>query len=183
LRNITGDADVWTVIDDTPESEEAWCLRLSIWKFVKSPDRLPTVQKCGAEWIDTLRQQMALLLNECGIECDVALGRIIRKTGLDDSQMRLPLFAEQEMFPAIRQDTIHQVKGESIDAVLAIGGSRFWNSVITAIESNKTSEDRRLAYVAMTRARHVLCIALPATHFDKHARKWINWGFELAPEP
>jgi superfamily I DNA/RNA helicase len=182
LREITGDADLWRVIDDTPESEEAWRLRLSIWKFVKSPERLPTVQKCGAEWIETLRLQMALLLKECGIEVEIALGRIIRKTGLDDSQMQLPLFAEQETFPTVRQDTIHQVKGESIDAVLAIGSPKFWNSVISAIESNETSEDRRLAYVAMTRARHVLCVALPFRHFDRYSEKWLNWGFELAPE-
>ena len=73
--------------------------------------------------------------------------------------------------------TIHQVKGESIDAVLVLGSAKFWNSVVDTIGSGETSEDRRLAYVAMTRARHVLVVGLPASHFDKHGDKWSAWGF------
>lgn len=41
---------------------------------------------------------------------------------------------------------------------------------------NKNIEDRRLTYVAMTRARHLLVIGLPAKHFDKYAETWTNWG-------
>jgi len=83
----------------------------------------------------------------------------------------------QPLFPAIRQETIHQVKGESIDAVLVLGSTKFWNSVVDSIIKGENSEDRRLAYVAMTRARHLLVVALPATHFDRHTDKWAAWGF------
>ena len=93
--------------------------------------------------------------------------------------MKLPLFEAQTLFPLIRQETIHKVKGESIDAVLVLGSTKFWNSVIVSVVSEKNSEERRLAYVAMTRARHLLAIGLPASHFDKHADKWKSWGFDI----
>lgn len=93
--------------------------------------------------------------------------------------MKLPLFEAKSLFPQIRQETIHKVKGESIDAVLVLGSTKFWNSVIDAVISEKSTEDRRLAYVAMTRARHLLVVGLPASHFDKHADKWKDWGFDI----
>jgi superfamily I DNA/RNA helicase len=96
----------------------------------------------------------------------------------------LPLFEEQKLFPNIRHETIHQVKGESIGAVLVIGSSKFWNSVVTAVQSGINSEDRRLAYVAMTRAKDLLVLSLPSSHYDKHVERWRGWGFETtATEP
>jgi superfamily I DNA/RNA helicase len=67
---------------------------------------------------------------------------------------------------------------ESIGAVLAIGGAKFWNSVATAVVSGINNEDRRLAYVAMTRAKDLLVLSLPSDHFDKHIERWRGWGFE-----
>jgi superfamily I DNA/RNA helicase len=105
------------------------------------------------------------------------MGLKIRRTGLDAYQLALPLFQPKTVFPRIRQETIHQVKGESIDGVLLLGSSKFFNAVVDAIESNENTEERRLAYVAMTRARHALLIGLPASHFDKHVSSWKKWGF------
>lgn len=83
----------------------------------------------------------------------------------------------QPLFPNIRQETIHQVKRESIDAVLVLGSTKFWNAVVNSIVNKETSEDRRLGYVAMTRARHLLIVGLPASHFDAHKDRWTEWGF------
>ena len=69
------------------------------------------------------------------------------------------------------------MKGESTDAVLVLGSSKFWNSVVDSVINDVNSEDRRLAYVAMTRARHLLVVGLSASHYDKHATKWLAWGF------
>jgi len=107
------------------------------------------------------------------------LGTVIKKTGIEDSQSVLPLFKEEALFPAIRQATIHQVKGQTVDAALVIASKKFWDSVVKMAVDNKPDEDRRLAYVAMTRARHTLMVALPADHFDKHQQQWANWGFEI----
>ena len=109
-----------------------------------------------------------------------SLGTTSRGRGLSTGQVALPLFQKRSDFPTVRQDTIHQVKGESIDAVLVIGGSKFWSSVVKAVQNEEDSEDRRLAYVAMTRARHLLLVALPHGHFDRYAETWMGWGFRVA---
>lgn len=128
-----------------------------------------------------LRENLRILIEEIGASNVPNLNNRIKKTGLDDQEMQLPLLETETLFPTIRQETIHQVKGESIDAVLVVGSAKFWNSVVEAVVSDtdsSDSEDRRLAYVAMTRARHLLLIALPASHYDKHIEKWKSWGFQ-----
>ncbi len=181
IREMTPDNDFWDRFDENPESEDSKAVRLEIWRYVKAPTGLPAVSQHGSVWIQDLRQGLTHLMQEIGIQGNLKLGNQIKKTGLNDAQMSLPLFVEKNEFPSVRQDTIHQVKGESIDAVLAVGSSRFWNSVVKAIDNGESTEDRRLAYVAMTRARHLLVVALPSGHFDKHQKKWKKWGFKSLP--
>jgi hypothetical protein len=180
IRVLVEDQDLWDRVDAAPESEEGQKVQLAIWRFVKSDSGLPSVSLTGTQWISQLRKSLAKIVVELGAEAIPNLNLKIKKTGLDEKQMRLPLFEAETLFPAIRQETIHQVKGESIDGVLVIGSSKFWNSVVDAILKgtiSADSEDRRLAYVAMTRARHLLLVALPASHYDKHVDKWKSWGF------
>lgn len=177
VRSLVEDPGLWERVDESPESEDARRVKLEIWRFVKSKSGLPAVSLSGGEWIARLRENIGKLLVKLGIHDTPHLGQKIKKTGLDDDQIALPLFEAQALFPPIRQETIHQVKGQSIDAVLVLGSTKFWNSVVDSVTNGENSEDRRLAYVAMTRARHLLVVALPASHFDKHAEKWIAWGF------
>ena len=180
VRELTGDDPLWERIDTDPNSRERMAVALAIWKFVKSPDRLTPVSQLGDKWIPSIRNQLANLIKEIGLQCDAKLGHHIKTTGLSDAQKALPLFESVHEFPEVRQDTIHQVKGESIDAVLVIGSTRFWNAVMEAVLSGVNTEDRRLAYVAMTRARHLLVVGLPKGHYDKHSKTWVEWGFRVA---
>ena len=180
VRELTGDDPLWERIDTDPKSRERMAVALAIWKFVKSPDRLTPVSQLGDTWIRSMRTQLASLIEEIGLQCDAKLGHHIKTTGLSAAQKALPLFQSVREFPEVRQDTIHQVKGESIDAVLVIGSTRFWNSVVAAVQRDDNTEDRRLAYVAMTRARHLLVVGLPKGHYDKHSTTWAEWGFRVA---
>jgi hypothetical protein len=180
IRGFVEDDDLWERIEDSPNSTESERLRLRIWQFVKSDSGLPKVTLSGDEWISQLRATLGDLIRATGTKNIPNLNVKIKKTGLDDAQMHLPLFVEETLFPAIRQETIHQVKGESIDAVLVLGSAKFWNSVVESALGETDSEDRRLAYVGMTRARHLLLIGLPKSHYDKHAEKWQAWGFQVA---
>ena len=180
VRELTGDDPLWERIDTDPNSRERMAVALAIWKFVKSPDRLRPVSQLSDTWIPSMRTQLASLIEEIGLQCDARFGQHIKATGLSAAQKAMPLFESVREFPEVRQDTIHQVKGESIDAVLVIGSTRFWNSVMTAVRSGDNTEDRRLAYVAMTRARHLLVVGLPKGHYDKHSKTWVEWGFRVA---
>ena len=179
VRSLSEHSEIWEKLDESPESKEAQRVKLAIWRFVKSPLGLPAISLNGSAWIAQLRQSLQDLVTEIGIDDVPNLNQKIKKTGLDDNQMNLPLFAAQALFPPIRQETIHHVKGQSIDAVLVLGGAKFWNAVVDSITNGINSEDRRLAYVAMTRARHLLVVGLPASHFDNHAEKWSSWGFSV----
>jgi len=180
VRELTGDDPQWESIDTEPDSPDRMTMDLALWCFVKNPEQLPPVAELGEKWIATVRGQLEDLVKKLGLQCDAKLGHHIKTTGLPKEKKTLPLFEAVSEFPAMRQDTIHQVKGESIDAVLAIGNSKFWNSVMKAVENNESTEERRLTYVAMTRARHLLVLGLPKGHFDKHRQTWLDWGFEAA---
>ncbi len=179
LRSIIEDHAFWERLDESPDSDESRRIKVEIWRFVKLESGLPSMNLKGGEWLLQLRQGLGKLLASLGFKDVVNLAQKIRKTGLTDNQLALPLFESQKLFPAIRQETIHKVKGESIDAVLVLGSVRFWNAVVDAISSGASTEERRLAYVAMTRARHLLVVGLPAAHYDNHADKWMSWGFEV----
>ena len=180
VRELTGDDPVWARVDADTATPERMGLALAIWKFVKDPDRLTPVSHVGDAWVASMRTHLASLIGEIGLQCDVKLGQQIKATGLSDGQKALPLFESVDEFPAVRQDTIHQVKGESIDAVLVVGSTKFWNSVVAAVQRGDNTEDRRLAYVAMTRARHLLVVGLPKAHYDEHSKTWVDWGFRVA---
>jgi len=154
-------------------------VRETVWKFVKSDQGLPSVSLTGDLWVATMKDRLAVLIESLGAPPVAKLGQKIQKRGLKQQQLLLPLFEEQKLFPKIRHETIHQVKGESIGAVLVIGSGKFWNSVISAIATAQNNEDRRLAYVAMTRAKDLVMVATPAGHFDKHIAEWQRWGFEI----
>lgn len=177
VRSIVDNTNLWDEIDDAPDSEQAIKIKLAIWRFVKRDDGLPSVKLSGGEWIDRIRKGLTTLISEIGIQACPNLNVKINKKGLKTDQMELPLLHEKTLFPEIRQDTIHQVKGESIDAVMVIGSKGFWNSVVKAAETTTNTEEKRLAYVAMTRARHVLLVSLPAAHYAKKIERWKTWGF------
>lgn len=178
LRELIWNDEQWGVIDGSTDSPEAARFRESVWKFVRTDKGLPAVTLSGDVWVATMKDRMAALIENLGAPPVENLGKKIQKRGLKEGQLLLPLFEEQKLFPSIRNDTIHQVKGESIGAVLVIGSTRFWNSVVSAVQAGENNEDRRLAYVAMTRAKDLLAISCPSSHFDKCAEQWGAWGFE-----
>ncbi len=180
VRELTGDDPRWERIDDYPDSPDSISMDLAIWRFVKKQEQLLPVAELGEKWIATVRGQLEGLIKELGLQCGSKLGHHIKATGLTNEKKSLPLFEPAVDLPPVRQDTIHQVKGESIDGVLVIGSLKFWNSVMKAVKDDVSSEDRRLAYVAMTRARHLLVVALPQNHFDSHRQTWVEWGFKIA---
>jgi hypothetical protein len=177
LRELVDGEDFWSVVDEQPDSAEAQRVRLAIWGFVRSPESLPSIAMNGKAWMERLKTTMGSLLTILGVKDQPSLGTHFQRRGLDDGQMQLPLFDDHDLFPKIRFDTIHKAKGESIGGVLVVGSKRFYDTLAKEVTSGVESEDKRLGYVAMTRARHLLVIATPSEHLKAYAGFWNDRGF------
>jgi len=104
IRSLVED-DLWDRVDENPVSDESQKVRLAIWRFVKSESGLPSVSLTAAEWISQLRVTLAETVLACGAKVIPNLNLKIKRTGLNESQMELPLFEAETLFPAIRQET------------------------------------------------------------------------------
>ncbi|OUW16376.1 MAG: DNA helicase UvrD [Opitutales bacterium TMED158] len=67
----------------------------------------------------------------------------------------------EEQDQAIRLTTVHQAKGLEYDVVFLIGAAEGLFPIRRAVESGDTEEERRLFYVAVTRARDELYLLFP----------------------
>lgn len=146
-----------------PEERE---LRRVIWTFTRDPESglpsatLPAVSDWQPKLLQRVRALMASLASNHGIShVSAKLGSRLAKTKLTN----LPLANSPDLGTdqplGIRIDTVHQVKGESLDAVLYMASKAH----VSALLDGSSTEDRRIGYVAATRARDLLWLAVPAT--------------------
>ena len=169
----------WEFVEKIPESDENRNLRLEIWRFIKSSSGLPKINLTGEAWVAAVRATFTQLISALDFTTPTRLNNQLSCRGLTQTQKTSALCELYTETDQIRYDIIHQVKGESIDAVLLLGADKFWTSAIKAALNNENTEDKRIAYVAMTRARHLLLIGLPAAHFDKYSSNWVDFGFRI----
>jgi hypothetical protein len=79
----------------------------------------------------------------------------------------------------IRIDTVHQVKGESLDAVLYIAKKGHVQAMINGIDT----ELGRIGYVAVTGAKDVFWLGVPASALTKFRGPLIALGFRERGAP
>ena len=135
-------------------------VKAKIWMFTCDHDHgLPHSQlNARNEWLPLLLQNLRNLLNDLAA-LGFTFGDISRKVtarDLEDS----PLVEPRHV---VRVDTVHQVKGESIGAVLYIATEQHAIGLL----GGAGTENGRIGYVALTRARDVFWLAVPS---DSYAR-------------
>ncbi|MGL3429695.1 3'-5' exonuclease, partial [Salmonella enterica] len=74
----------------------------------------------------------------------------------------------------IRIDTVHQAKGESLDAVLYLTNKEHVSALLTGVDS----EVGRIGYVAVTRARNLLWLGVPANALKELRPSLLARGFQ-----
>ncbi len=77
----------------------------------------------------------------------------------------------------IRADTVHQAKGESLDAVLYLAAKKEHASALLA---GVDAEVGRIGYVAVTRARNLKWLAVPANCLANLRPSLLARGFQEA---
>jgi len=161
---------------------EARPLRRMIWNFARNPDTgLPSASlTADAKWHPQLLARTKALLGvleqEFGLASADNLGNKLAKKRLPNAPLMDcgDLAARQDT--RIRVDTVHQVKGESLDAVLYLAAKDH----VTALLSGVDTEVGRIGYVAVTRARNLLWLGVPANAFAELRPALLAHGFQEA---
>ncbi len=145
---------------------EERALRRVIWAFTRDPvSGLPSAAlRAVSDWQPALLKRLRDLMTNLSMahglnHTSSTLGARLSKRSLPNSPLMTPpdLGADQPL--RVKINTVHQVKGESLDAVLYMATKPH----VSALLDGGCTEDGRIGYVAVTRARDLLWLAVPAT--------------------
>lgn len=148
-------------------------LRRALWKFWRSSETgLPASNlPAKSEWLTRLKSNLATFLPEfselSGLQIKDSWGKVVRNTNLSDGPLYASYSRPELPMPSIRVDTVHKAKGESLDSVLYV----VTKPHLDAFLSGTSSEEGRIGYVALTRARDLFVIALPVSCLKTHGAK------------
>ena len=149
-----------------------------IWEFTRnSGTGLPAATlSAESHWHPQLVARIRALLDtiqrDYGIPGVENIGNKLAKRGLSNS----PLFAAGNDIPRIRVDTVHQAKGESLDAVLYLANRDQVNALLAGVNT----ELGRIGYVALSRARNLFWLGLPSNAVKDLRPELIARGFHEA---
>src|SRR5690606_17245032 len=137
-----------------------------------------TSLQANTEWhpllLTRVKALLATLEKDHGLKPVDNIGMRLAKTKLPNA----PLAAAEDLAASsaarIRVDTVHQAKGESLDAVLYMATKEH----ITAMLDGVASEVGRIGYVAVTRARDLLWLGVPANSLSELRPKLVASGFQ-----
>lgn len=152
-----------------PASESMRRLRRPVWSFVRDPATgLPSASLAADTcWHPLLLKRTQALIGtmvaEFGFVAADNLGRRLSKAKLGSPPLvAVPSLADQVKMN-FRTSTVHKVKGESLDAVLYVAKKPH----VRALLDGTGTEDGRIGYVALTRARDLFVIAVPEAFLDQ----------------
>lgn len=148
-------------LGDMPYKE--W--RQLVWSVVTS---LPVSNILLSDWVPTARESVKRTLTSASIDpCHKPCDRIKFPNNCPD--ITTASIVETDGVSAISHhiDTVHKVKGQTLDGIMLVASPKIRSrksSVFDWLPSgngNGTTEEQRIAYVAMTRPKKLLVVAVP----------------------
>jgi hypothetical protein len=139
-------------------------LKRLLWTFTRNADTgLPSSDLPASRcWHALLLERVRALLERIQRVFELAaidnVGRRLTRTGLSEAPLNAEGDLVAERGTRIRVVTVHQVKGESIDAVLYVATRQHVQAMLDGVDS----EQGRIGYVAVTRARNLFWLGVPA---------------------
>lgn len=156
-------------------------LRRLIWTYTRSVDGgLPAAtHTANTQWHQLLLERTRSLLASIEREHQLMtidnIGRKLSRRGLPNNPIIIPGdLAENNDLPSIRADTVHQAKGESLDAVLYLANRQHIDALLAGV----TTEVGRIGYVAATRTRNLLWLGVPANALEELRPTLLECGFQ-----
>ncbi|MES2256471.1 MAG: ATP-dependent helicase [Pseudomonadota bacterium] len=158
-------------------------LKRALWNFARDPvSGLPGgALIADAEWHTALLKRVKALLADLsktlGYEAAANLGQKLANKALRSKPLvSLPDLGSGNVAPIIRVSTVHQVKGESIDAVMYVADKK----QVRALLDGPATELGRIGYVAVTRARNLMVLGIPEQHVGEFEDELVECGFKKA---
>lgn len=153
-------------------------LKQLFWIFIRDPSTgLPLGNLLAKQqWHPALKLNISNLLKEIennyGFRPQGAIGNIISSKNLPNK----PLITNSAMFKrTIRVDTVHQVKGENLDAVLYIPTERIH---LKEMINGTEKELGRIGYVALTRAKNLFVIGIQKEWYSDFTKPLASLNIE-----
>ncbi|WP_321936268.1 ATP-dependent helicase [Paraburkholderia sp. J8-2] len=155
-------------------------LRKAIWAFTRNPATgLPSSSLVAdTQWHALLLGRVKVLLASLESKFDLKptdnIGRKLSKKALPNA----PLASAEDLADSdvrtLRVDTVHKAKGESLDAVLYMTLKEHAQALLDGV----STEVGRIGYVAATRARDLLWVAVPDSALKELRPKLLAKGFK-----
>jgi hypothetical protein len=147
---------------DTSRYPEFRAIRRAIWEFTRDCQKgLPSgLLIADSAWHPQLLTRVKALLSLLEAKFGYApvdnLGSRLKKTGLPNSALIANDAEKSVIEPTLRIETIHGVKGESLDAILYLAEKEH----VKGLVAGTSSEIGRIGYVAVTRARNLFWLGI-----------------------
>ncbi|MBR8165588.1 ATP-dependent helicase [Burkholderia vietnamiensis] len=155
-------------------------LRKAIWAFTRdAATGLPSSSLVAdTQWHSLLLGRIKVLLasleSKFGLKPTDNIGRKLSKKALPN----VPLASAEDLAyndaTTLRIDTVHKVKGESLDAVLYVTLKEHAQALLDGV----ITEVGRIGYVAATRARDLLWVAVPDSALKELRPTLLARGFK-----
>jgi hypothetical protein len=155
--------DLFAQLIQSPGPPELREFRKEIWEFARNGQTgLPSGATIAdvawhPEMVARVKGLMARVEAKFGHPSVDNLGPRLKKTALPNVSLIEPSLEGTVLQPGIRVETVHGVKGESLDAVLYLAE----RDHIEALISGTNTELGRIGYVALTRARNLFWLGVP----------------------
>ncbi|MEX5591441.1 UvrD-helicase domain-containing protein [Pseudomonas orientalis] len=154
-------------------------IRRLIWKLIKSPDKgIPLASlSAKSQWLPQLKTNLAGWLDQ--LEKQTSLKRIptwaarIKSTKLSSTGPLLTVDLGNNEWAGLRCGTVHSAKGEGITAVMYLTTKKDLESMLAGTDG----EEGRIGFVAVTRARDLLVIAIPMDTTATTVQSLVSKGF------
>ena len=154
-------------------------LRRRLWQFVRDPDTglPPSTLLADTEWLplllDRVRQLLATLQSDFGLAPINGLGNKLTRRDLPHASLVAADDLGTQRNTRIRVDTVHKAKGESLDAVLYMATKEHIEAMLDGV----ATEVGRIGYVAVTRAKNLLWLGVPAAVLPDLRQRLTDFGF------
>jgi superfamily I DNA/RNA helicase len=165
------------VLNSSPDPV-ARVVKRMLWRFLRNPmTGLPSATLAArSQWHPALKDRLSALLERLnkmvGLETSPSWKNNLTTGDLTDSPLGVVVLAEAN--EAVRVRTVHEVKGEGIAAVLYLAKK----SDVSNLLGGSLTEEGRIGYVAVTRARDLLIIGVPEGSDAKSLARLSAIGFK-----